>query len=84
LVFPKARVVVFIDGCFWHGCPTHYRPSKKNADFWSRKIEGNRHRDRETDHRLERAGWKVIRVWEHEDPLQAATRIAELVRMRNP
>ena len=80
IVFTKARVAVFVDGCFWHGCPEHGTWPKSNADFWRDKIETNRRRDRDTDERLAAAGWKVIRVWEHEDPDEAAERIARRVR----
>ena len=80
LVFPRARVAVFMDGCFWHGCPQHFRAATINHDFWAAKIAGNRTRDSDTDRRLEEAGWKVIRVWEHEDPDDAARRIAVAVR----
>ncbi|MGN9778583.1 very short patch repair endonuclease [Micromonospora sp. H33] len=79
LVFAGPRVAVFVDGCFWHGCPQHYRPSTRNSEFWSSKIEGNRDRDAQTDEKLAAAGWTVIRVWEHEDTQQAASRIARAV-----
>ncbi|MFI8193193.1 very short patch repair endonuclease [Streptomyces sp. NPDC085946] len=80
IVFPKLRLAVFVDGCYWHGCPDHYRPSDANREFWSAKIAANRNRDSETDRMLRDAGWNVIRVWEHEDPALAASRIIELVR----
>ncbi|GAA4633067.1 very short patch repair endonuclease [Actinoallomurus vinaceus] len=80
LVFTKAKVAVFLDGCFWHGCPAHHTVAKTNADYWAEKLLGNRERDRDTDRRLAEAGWRVLRVWEHEDPTEAAARIAELVR----
>lgn len=81
LVFIKAKVAVFLDGCFWHGCAKHYRPAKgKTAEFWNDKIAGNRRRDADTDERLHQAGWDVIRIWEHEDPAEAASRIAGRVR----
>ncbi|MFJ8040290.1 very short patch repair endonuclease [Kitasatospora sp. NPDC096147] len=80
VLFPRARVAVFVDGCYWHGCPEHLRPPSKNVEFWQAKIDGNRTRDAETDHRLREAGWTVIRVWEHEDPVEAAARIADIVR----
>ncbi|MEU9563075.1 very short patch repair endonuclease [Streptomyces sp. NPDC048161] len=80
LVFPGDRVAVFVDGCFWHGCPDHYRPAVKNADFWRQKIDGNRARDAETNEKLLAAGWRVIRVWEHEDPARAAGEIEQLLR----
>jgi DNA mismatch endonuclease, patch repair protein len=83
IVFTRAKVAVFLDGCFWHGCPEHHRPAKKNADFWTEKISGNMVRDASTDARLGEAGWQVIRIWEHEDPIAAARIIREAVRRRN-
>jgi DNA mismatch endonuclease (patch repair protein) len=80
LVFARTRVVVFVDGCFWHGCPEHATWPKRNAEFWREKIETNRLRDRDTDKRLAAAGWRVERVWEHEDIAVAADRIEQLVR----
>ncbi len=82
LVFPRDRVAVFVDGCFWHGCPDHYRPATKNADFWREKINGNRARDAETNERLTAAGWTIIRVWEHDDPAQAANQVENAVRRK--
>ena len=82
LVFPRARVAVFLDGCFWHGCPEHHTVASANASFWAEKVEGNRTRDRDTDRRLAEAGWDVVRVWEHEDPLAAAHRVREVVLAR--
>jgi DNA mismatch endonuclease (patch repair protein) len=79
LVFRTARVVVFVDGCFWHGCPEHATWPKNNAEFWREKIETNQRRDRDTDQRLADAGWRVAHVWEHEDPADAAERIQQLV-----
>jgi DNA mismatch endonuclease (patch repair protein) len=84
LVFPKAKVAVFVDGCFWHGCPEHYRPARRNAEFWTAKIEGNTARDADTDERLRAAGWTVIRIWEHEPPTTAASKISTAVRGRAP
>ena len=75
LIFPKRKVAVFVDGCFWHGCSRHRPPTKTNTAWWKKKIDGNRSRDRDTDRRLREAGWVSIRVWEHEDPVQAAERI---------
>ncbi|WP_435872092.1 very short patch repair endonuclease [Microbispora rosea] len=80
LVFTRARVAVFMDGCFWHGCPDHFTVAATNASFWAEKVRRTRERDAETDRILEEAGWHVLRVWEHEDPAEAATRVAELVR----
>ncbi|WP_433221953.1 very short patch repair endonuclease [Microtetraspora malaysiensis] len=83
LVFTKARIAVFSDGCYWHGCPDHYRAARRNDEFWSDKIAKNQARDRDTDAKLLAAGWLVIRVWEHEDPAEAAERIAHAVRSRS-
>jgi DNA mismatch endonuclease, patch repair protein len=83
IVFPKARVAVFVNGCFWHGCPQHATWPKANAEWWRTKIERNRTRDLDTDARLAEGGWQPIRVWEHEDPEAAASLVAEIVRGRN-
>jgi DNA mismatch endonuclease, patch repair protein len=80
IVFTRARVAVFVDGCFWHGCPEHGSWPKQNANWWREKIEANQRRDRDTDARLKASGWTVVRVWEHDDPTRAADRIAEIVR----
>jgi DNA (cytosine-5)-methyltransferase 1 len=79
VAFIEARVACFVDGCFWHGCPDHARPTKSNTRWWKDKIEANKRRDRDTDQKLRAAGWSVVRVWEHEDPVNAAVRIAALV-----
>ena len=82
IVFPSLELVVFVDGCFWHGCPVHGTWPKANANFWRRKIEANRARDRDTDERLRQRGWVVLRVWEHESPDVAAERILRAVEQR--
>ena len=82
LVFPSARVAVFVDGCFWHGCPEHATWPRSNPEFWQSKIEGNRSRDRDTESRLEAEGWAVCRIWEHEDVGEAADRVARVVAER--
>lgn len=82
MVFPGTKVAVFLDGCFWHGCPEHHTVAKANATFWADKVSGNRERDRDTDARLSAAGWAVVRVWEHENPVEAASRVADVVRAR--
>jgi|SRR5208282_3837244 len=64
--FPKHRLAVFVDGCFWHGCRWHCRMPKTRRDFWFPKIERNKTRDREVNSMLRKAGWKILRVWEHE------------------
>ena len=66
VAFPGARVAVFIDGCFWHGCPDHGAEPKTNAQFWSEKLGRNRQRDAEVGECLARDGWRVLRFWEHE------------------
>ena len=82
VVFRRARVAVFVDGCFWHFCPQHRSLPKTNAEWWRGKLEGNRNRDIDTTLQLENAGWAVMRVWEHEDSSQAVDRIEVLVRSR--
>ncbi|WP_112274910.1 very short patch repair endonuclease [Lentzea terrae] len=82
LVFTRAKVAVFLDGCFWHGCPEHHTKAATNAGFWADKVRANRDRDRDTDKRFHEAGWHSIRVWEHQDPKQAALEIASVVRQR--
>jgi len=64
--FPKERIAIFLDGCFWHGCPVHYRPPKSNKKFWTSKVKRNMRRDREITEKLESQGWIVLRIWEHE------------------
>lgn len=85
LVFGPARVAVFVDGCFWHSCPLHATQPKANAAWWRAKLAANRRRDADTNRRLEAAGWRVVRVWEHELRTPAAAeaaarRVAGVVR----
>ncbi|KAB2340904.1 very short patch repair endonuclease [Actinomadura rudentiformis] len=82
LVFTRAKVAVFLDGCYWHGCPDHHTKAATNAAYWADKVEKNRARDRETDALLEAAGWMAVRVWEHEDPREAALKVESIVRAR--
>jgi DNA mismatch endonuclease (patch repair protein) len=79
LVFTRARVVVLLDGCFWHGCPEHHTIAKTNADYWAGKVRENQLRDRDTDRLFGEEGWHVVRVWEHENPETAARRVASVV-----
>lgn len=65
-VFKAERVVVFVDGCFWHGCPKHLRMPKTNVDYWETKIFRNMKRDKSIRKQLRKSGWKVLRLWEHE------------------
>jgi DNA mismatch endonuclease (patch repair protein) len=89
LAFPRARVAVFVDGCFWHFCEEHANLPKANAELWRTKLLANRQRDAQHDEVLRAEGWKVVRVWEYEDPFQAADRVerelalwARIVRSR--
>jgi DNA mismatch endonuclease (patch repair protein) len=84
IVFGPARVVVFVDGCFWHRCPEHSTIPKANRDWWVDKLERNVERDELTRSALEERGWTVVRIWEHEPPDEAAERIERLVRSRRP
>jgi DNA mismatch endonuclease (patch repair protein) len=80
VVFSGAKVAVFVDGCFWHGCPDHQRIPRRNQEYWIPKLSTNTERDRRVDDALINAGWHVERVWEHEDPELAARRIETLIR----
>jgi DNA mismatch endonuclease (patch repair protein) len=82
LAFTSAKIAVFLDGCFWHGCPQHHRLAGTNTQYWAEKLELNRKRDDHTNHVLQENGWLVIRIWEHEDPREAAARIADAWRAR--
>src|SRR3989442_10311191 len=83
LAFVSAKVVVFVDGCFWHGCPKHATWPKANAKWWRDKIETNMRRDRGTDALMRASGWKVLRFWEHEDVNRAASRVVRAVESRH-
>lgn len=80
LTFVGPRVVVFVDGCFWHGCPEHGTSPKANAEWWSEKLARNVARDADTDEFLTAQGWTVLRFWEHEDVLAAADQVERVVR----
>lgn len=84
LVFRGPKVVVFIDGCYWHGCPDHCKLSGPNLEWWRKKIDGNRQRDTETDALLTLAGWTVIRAWAHEDPLFVTRRVENALDASRP
>lgn len=76
IVFTRVGLYVFVDGCFWHGCPEHFVMPKTRRAFWAAKIEGNRSRDRETDQRLRELGFVVLRIWEHVPATEAALQVA--------
>ena len=86
IVFPGAKVAVFVDGCFWHGCPDHYVRPRSSTAFWAAKLAENVRRDAKQTHRLEKLGWRVCRVWEHEvfeDPDRVVSRITGAVGNRS-
>ena len=80
IALSRARLAIFVDGCFWHDCPDHGSRPKSNAEWWRRKMRENVARDRDTNQRLQDLGWQVIRVWEHEDPEEATDRIVAVYR----
>ncbi|EST37704.1 DNA glycosylase [Streptomycetaceae bacterium MP113-05] len=82
IVLRPTKVAVFVDGCYWHGCPEHYKVPRVNSDYWSEKIDKNVTRDKETNRKLAEAGWAVLRFWEHESPGDCALRIVETVNGR--
>ena len=79
VAFPGRKIAVFVDGCFWHGCPEHGTWPKQNSAFWRQKIEANRQRDADTNDRLRSLGWTVLRFWSHESPVMAAKAVARVV-----
>jgi DNA mismatch endonuclease (patch repair protein) len=80
VVFTRAKVAIFLDGCFWHGCPAHQRIPKSNPAYWIPKLKRNLERDREIDEALSAAGWLVVRIWEHEDADLAAERTMHVLQ----
>ena len=80
IAFPRQKVAVFIDGCFWHGCPIHHTVARTNAAFWATKVARNRERDRDTNRMLVEADWITARFWEHQPTEEIVDRIVELVR----
>ncbi|MFD7487416.1 very short patch repair endonuclease [Streptomyces mirabilis] len=79
IVFRPVKLAVFIDGCYWHGCPDHYVPPRTNPGYWSDKVARNMARDRDTDEQLKAAGWTVLRFWEHDPADDSAVKIAAAV-----
>jgi DNA mismatch endonuclease (patch repair protein) len=81
-IFRKQRLAVFVDGCFWHGCPKHGRQPKSNCAFWRSKFAANKKRDRFVNQTLRRAGWFVMRIWEHELASRRTARIIRRIKKR--
>ncbi|QWZ09233.1 very short patch repair endonuclease [Nocardioides panacis] len=77
IVFTKRRLVLFVDGCFWHGCPEHATSPKNNAEWWRAKLDANMARDRRADVALEERGWTVLRIWEHVPPCDAISLVVD-------
>lgn len=75
VAFTRARLAIFIDGCFWHGCPEHGTQPKNNSSWWSEKFQANQRRDADTNRLLRNVGWTVLRVWEHENPHDVAAQV---------
>lgn len=82
LVFPRQKVAVFLDGCFWHGCPEHHTKAARNSEYWQAKVRRNRERDVDTTERLTEDGWLVLRFWEHEDPVASALVVQRAIQER--
>lgn len=82
IVFTRRKVAVFVDGCFWHCCPEHGAPPRKNTEYWGPKLQRNRERDTENNAALEAEGWVVIRAWEHTPPAEIADRVLAAVAAR--
>lgn len=86
ILFPGKKIAVFVDGCFWHGCPTHGHIPKSRREYWQPKISRTKQRDSETNSRLAQMGWQVFRFWEHEvqdDPAQCASLVEQAVKTRS-
>jgi DNA mismatch endonuclease (patch repair protein) len=82
VAFPREQVAVFVDGCFWHGCPEHTGATQVNTSWWEQKRAYNLAKDADTDKRLTALGWVVVRCWEHENPAEAASRVADVLAAR--
>lgn len=80
VVFPGAKVAVFVDGCFWHQCPEHKTTPKRNSEFWTPKLRRNVERDQRVNRALTEGGWTVIRSWEHEDPTDVLPRVVSALK----
>lgn len=84
IVFTRRKVAVFVDGCFWHACPEHFKPPARNPDYWGPKIDRNVARDRRYDSALTAAGWTVVRIWEHEPLPTAVDAVVAALRTQGP
>jgi DNA mismatch endonuclease (patch repair protein) len=87
IAFPVRKVAVFIDGCFWHGCSVHSRVPRSNVRYWKAKLERNQARDKEINRAAKKAGWRVIRIWEHyvkKNPEQAINKIMDALKKTKP
>jgi DNA mismatch endonuclease (patch repair protein) len=82
IAFTRVRLAVYVDGCFWHGCPEHYHAPKANAEWWAWKVARNKARDEDTNRALADAGWLALRLWEHEPVETAAERVVAAYRER--
>lgn len=82
IAFPRQRVAVYVDGCFWHACPEHGSRPKSNANWWAEKLAANRARDADVNSHLESLGWIVLRCWEHDDPVAVVERVRACVLLR--
>jgi DNA mismatch endonuclease, patch repair protein len=80
VAFPRARLAVFVDGCFWHNCPVHGSLPRSNTDWWGTKFEVNLRRDQDTDDCLARTGWTPLRFWEHGNPTSMADVVQDVLR----
>ncbi|MGI8797169.1 MAG: very short patch repair endonuclease [Acidimicrobiia bacterium] len=79
IAFPRHRLAVFVDGCFWHSCPDHGTAPRTNADYWNEKLARNSRRDQAIDAALLADGWEVLRVWEHDPPDDAAAHVTDVL-----
>jgi len=82
IAFPRARLAVYVDGCFWHGCPNHHVRPRANTEWWGWKIQRNQARDRDTDRELRESGWEPLRIWEHEPLEEAADQVVAAYQRR--
>ena len=80
IAFPRLRIAVLVDGCFWHGCPEHYRAPRSHKDYWEAKVQRNMARDHATTQMLQDADWQVIRLWAHESVSQMADTVEKAVK----